>query len=132
MLTPPLPLMSTPPPGQNPVPASSEPKPNGTAVNGARLKTDVQLSGTYLLTVVDDSNERWSRPEWVSWVVTRVACIGILVGGVLILMHHDAHREARLMASILAPAAGYKLIDGLGQAGASNKRHTSKGTATEA
>ena len=88
--------------------------------NGARMKTDVELTGQYLLTVVDDSNERWSRPEWVAFTVTRLACLFLLCGGVWIYFRSDIPDEAKVLASSLSMAAGFKLIEGTAQA--NNKR----------
>ena len=96
--------------------------------NGARIRTDVEVAGTYLLSPVDDSNERWSRPEWVVWGVTRACCLGILIGGIWVLGSQQLNREVQLIAASLVPAAGFKLIDGLSNA--SNKRHTSQGINT--
>lgn len=92
------------------------PKPNGSA----RMKTDVELTGKYLLTVVDDSNERWSRPEWIAYMVTKMACLFLVCGGVWIYFRSDLPEEAKVLASSLSMAAGFKLIDS--STHASNKR----------
>lgn len=92
-------------------------------VNGngaARMKTDVELTGKYLLTVVDDSNERWSNPEWVAWTVTKLMCLFLVCGGVWIYFRADLPEEAKVLASSLSMAAGFKLIDS--STNASNKR----------
>lgn len=86
------------------------------------MKTDVEVTGQYLLTVVDDSNERWSRPEWVTFCVTRIMCLFLLFGGTWVLLLPQVNPDAKLMATILAPAAGFKLIEN-GTATVSNKRH---------
>ena len=85
------------------------------------LATDVKVTGTYLLSAVDDSNESWSNPEWVSYTVVRLMCLVILIGGVWILSKPtDAvDRDLRIMVTMLAPAAGFKLIE---SAKANNKR----------
>lgn len=88
--------------------------------NGARMRTDVELTGQYLLTVVDDSNERWSRPEWVSFTVTKLACLFLVVGGVWLYFKTDLPDEAKVLASSLSMAAGFKLIETGAQA--ANKR----------
>lgn len=88
--------------------------------NGARMKTDVELTGQYLLTVVDDSNERWSKPEWVSYTVTKVACLFLLCGGVWMYFKADLPDEAKVLASSLSMAAGFRLIEQ--SSGAANKR----------
>lgn len=88
--------------------------------NGARMRTDVELTGQYLLTVVDDSNERWSRPEWVSFTITKMACLFLVVGGVWLYFKTDLPDEAKVLASSLSMAAGFRLIEQ--SAGAANKR----------
>ena len=88
--------------------------------NGARMRTDVELTGQYLLTVVDDSNERWSRPEWVTFTVTRLACLFLVCGGVWLYFRTDLPDEAKVLASSLSMAAGFRLIETSGQA--ANKR----------
>ena len=92
------------------------PNPNG---NG-KLRTTVEVTGQYLLAPIDDSNERWSNPEWVTFAVTRAMCLLMLVGGMFILMQPKVDSDLRLMVTILTPAAGFKLIEGAGAA--SNKR----------
>lgn len=101
----------------------NEPK-NGNG-KAATVKTDLEITGQYLLAVVDDSNERWSRPEWVSWTITRVMCLTMLIGGFWLMTLPKLDADARMMATILTPAAGFKLIEGA--AGAANKRGTSSG-----
>ena len=90
------------------------------------LATDVKVTGTYLLSAVDDSNESWSNPEWVSYVVVRVMCLLILIGGVWILSKptDTVDRDLRIMVTMLAPAAGFKLIE---SAKANNKRGRGNG-----
>ena len=84
------------------------------------MRTDVELTGKYLLAVVDDSNERWSRPEWVAYMVTKVACTFLLCGGVWIYFNDNIPDEAKVLASSLSMAAGFKLIET--STGAANKR----------
>ncbi len=94
------------------------PKPaNG---NGARMKTDLEVTGKYLLTVVDDSNERWSRPEWTAYLVTKAACLFLVCGGVWLWFKPDLPEPASVLASSLSMAAGFKLIETASHA--SNKR----------
>ena len=88
--------------------------------NGARMRTDVELTGQYLLQVVDDSNERWSRPEWTAFMVTKIACLFLLCGGVWIYFRSDLPDEARVLASSLSMAAGFRLIENA--TSAANKR----------
>lgn len=95
------------------------PKPaNGNG--GARMKTDLEVTGKYLLTVVDDSNERWSKPEWVAWSITKLMCLFLVCGGVWLYFKTDLPDEAKVLASSLSMAAGFKLIDSATHA--SNKR----------
>ena len=84
------------------------------------MRTDVELTGKYLLAVVDDSNERWSRPEWVAYTVTKIACTFLLCGGVWIYFRPDIPDEAKVLASSLSMAAGFRLIES--STGAANKR----------
>ena len=94
-----------------------------TASNGTpKLKTTVEVTGQYLLAPIDDSNERWSTPEWVSFAVVKSMCLLILIGGVFLLRMPDGaiDRDLRLMVTMLAPAAGFKLIESASQA--ANKR----------
>ena len=97
------------------------PRPNG---NGGKFRTDVEVTGKYLLQVVDDSNERWSNPEWVAYTVTRLMCLFLVCGGVWIYFRTDLPDEAKVLASSLSMAAGFKLIES--PTGASNKRPNGK------
>ena len=95
---------------------SKLPSPNGSA----KMRTDVELTGKYLLTVVDDSNERWSNPEWVAYAVTKIACLFLLCGGTWMYFRSDLPDEAKVLASSLTMAAGFKLIESA--TNANNKR----------
>lgn len=83
------------------------------------LQTDVKVTGSYLLSAVDDSNEHWSIPEWVTFAVVRTMCLVILTGGVWLLSQQNVDRDLRIMVTMLAPAAGFKLIESAAMA---NKR----------
>lgn len=115
-----------PSPMTGPIPA--EPAHNSAPCYEGKtaMKTDVEVTGQYLLTVVDDSNERWSKPEWVTFCVTRVMCLFLLVGGTWVLLLPQINPDAKLMATILAPAAGFKLIENA-SGNVSNKRHGTNG-----
>ena len=88
------------------------------------MKTDVELTGQYLLTAVDDSNQEWSRPEWAMFYKTILASTFLLIGSVWVLMMPQLPADAKLIGTILGPAAGYKLLE-TGNA-ANNKRNPSK------
>lgn len=90
------------------------------ANGSAKMRTDVELTGKYLLTVVDDSNERWSNPEWTVYAVTKLACLFLVVGGVWLYFRPSLPEEAKVLASSLTMAAGFKLIENGVQS--SNKR----------
>lgn len=85
------------------------------------MRTDVELTGQYLLTAVDDSNQEWSRPEWAMFYKTLMASTFLLIGSVWVLTMPNLPADAKLLGTILGPAAGYKLLET--GASANNKRN---------
>ena len=98
-------------------------QPTGTP----KMKTSVEVTGQYLLSPIDDSNEHWSIPEWVSYATVRIMCLVILIGGVAILRAPEnmVDRDLRLLVTMLTPAAGFKLMEAAGSA--ANKRGSKNG-----
>ena len=89
------------------------------------MRTDVELVGQYLLTAVDDSNQEWSRPEWAMFYKTLMASTFLLIGSVWVLTMPNLPADAKLLGTILGPAAGYKLLET--GTSANNKRDPGKG-----
>lgn len=82
-----------------------------SSVSMANIDPAIVVEGKYVLSVKDDSLESWSRPQWFLAARLTLACVGILAGSIWLLTKADLPEPVRFVATTLAPAAGYKLLE---------------------
>ena len=71
----------------------------------------VGVGGQYALVEKDTSLDSWSRPEWMKFMRVTLAAAAILVGSLMLLLRPNIPDQARTLALMLGPAAGFKLLE---------------------
>ena len=72
---------------------------------------DVKITDEYVLAPKNTDLESFSAPQWALFSRVTLACVGILAGSVWLLSRPEIPDEIRYLATTLAPAAGYKLLE---------------------
>ena len=72
---------------------------------------DVKITDEYVLAPKDTALDQFSLPQWALFSRVTLSCIGILAGSIWLLSRPGITDEIRFIATTLAPAAGYRLLE---------------------
>lgn len=79
------------------------------------MATPTQLQVTigeeYVLAPKNTALDSFSRPQWALFSRVTLACVGILAGSIWLLCQPGIPDEVKFVATTLAPASGYKLLE---------------------
>lgn len=109
-MTNPIPLPGAPKSPQLPDLPQQAVTPNNSPHKYAAMRNDARMVGDYGLVDKSNADEEWSRPEWARFLKKNVAALFIMIGSVFLLTTPGISDEAKLIGTILGPAAGFALL----------------------